>query len=296
MIFDLHFVNLELKAAKDGTVPPALFTDPVFQAIAFHEAAMNRPALDEARLRSYFAAAAADEDNCWGLSMLFRRRKRVERILALLEEERELITDVIEKWLRIFTSAPQAACLRCVPYVGTYDGGFKLEGENETVYLNIPAISCREAFYETLAHESFHARQRSPQADEKIRLMEGSSNYLEAVLYFTFEEGIAEFIGYNGFTTSKYPILRLRAPEEGSAELKDLLRRYREGLLTGAALYHSFRAGDCCYTAGVAIASAVWAYQGREGLDLWAVRYDEKAFYEAFRNTPTGQDWPALDL
>lgn len=296
MIFDLRFAALELQAAGEGSIPPELFASPAFRAIAFHEAAMNRPTLDEEGFRRYLAAAAAGEEDCWGLSALFRRRTKLEYIFSLLEQEQALISEVMEKWLSVFTTAPLAPGLTCVPYVGTYDGGFKLEWDSETIYLNIPAISCREALYETLAHESYHARQRSPHARERIRRLEHSDDYLGGVLYFTFEEGIAEFIGNNGFTTTKYPVLPLRHPDEGTCHLKALLERYHSRKISGPELYRHFLATDCRYTGGVSVAAAVWASLGREGLDLWSVHCDQKAFYEAFRATPAGEDWPDFRL
>lgn len=293
MFFDLDFLNLELKAAADGIVPPELTSSPVFRAIAFHEQELNRPALSECRFREYLDAAANGDEQSWGLSTLFRRRTRLLNAMAWLDAERDAITEVIFRWLRFFTSAPMIPDLRCVLYVGTYDGGFKL---GETIYLNLPAISCREAFFETLAHESFHARRRTPMAEERIRMIEETNDYLGGVLYFTFEEGIAEFIGYNGFTATRYPILHLRSPEQGAQELRELLWRYHRREMTGEELYQTFRATDCCYTAGVTIASAVWASQGKEGLDLWSLRCDRRAFYEAFRATPQGALWPELEL
>lgn len=296
MIFDLRFVNLELEAAKTGIVSTELTSSPVFRAISLHEMALDRPALDADSFERYLDAAAAGAENCWGLSALFDKREKMLTAMAWLEEEKDLISEKIQNWLAYFTSAPINPNLRCVLYVGTHDGGFKLGSDSETIYLNLPTIACREAFYETLAHESYHARARNPEAVQRIRKIEENDDYIGGVLYTTFEEGIADFIGYFGGTTTKYPVLPLRPTEEGTWELKQLLWDYKSGRLTGEALYKAFRKTDCCYTAGVYIASCVWGHLGLDGLDLWSVHRSLKAFYSAFRSTAQGADWPDLEL
>lgn len=58
MIFDLDFVDLELKSAQARAIPDGLTDHPVFHAIAFHESQLDRPELDGALFRRYLHAAA----------------------------------------------------------------------------------------------------------------------------------------------------------------------------------------------------------------------------------------------
>lgn len=213
-----------------------------------------------------------------------------------LAEDEENISRELEGWLMRFTSVPLNPDLCCIFYVGTYDGGFHIIYESQSIFLNIPAFFCRESLLQTLVHESYHARLIAPEVAMQIIRLEQENDYLGAVLYLTFEEGTAEFIGYNGSLTTQYPVIRLRSPKDGTLELRQLLWNYHLGTLTAEETYRAFQQTDCCYTAGVFIASCVWDAYGIAAFDRWAQSCDWKAFYNAFRSTPQGADWPNLNL
>lgn len=293
MIFDLDFLNLELKAALAGVVPAELFRHPVFQAIAFHESELDRPALDEGQFCAYFAAAAAGETS-WGLETLFQRREQVRKLESLLCGRQQEISRMMDDWLSHFTSARLSDQIRCSLYVGTHDGGFKLSWEPNKIFINVASLSNVDCFLETLAHESYHARPKNREALRLIRRLEEENDYLGAVLYSAFEEGTADFIGNNGATTSNYPVFPLRSPEEGLLQMRQLLWDYQTGKQSGEVLYQAFRKTDCCYTAGVAIAAAIFQHYGIDGIDVWAVAFDQRKFYDLFRSTELGMDWPNL--
>lgn len=294
MIFDLDFVHLELEAAKTGTISDELINHPVFHAIAFHESALDRQPLDAERFQAFLTAAASGKDGCWGLMPLFRDRERILKLTAWLASQQEDISHMMDAWLAHFISTPLPPSLHCALYAGTYDGGFKLESEPDKIFINVTALSSKDCFLETLAHESYHARRKPPEVDRCIQRLEEENDYLGAVLYTVFEEGTADFVGNNGATTSDYPVFPLRAPEEGLVELWQLLWDFRRGRLPGEELYTTFRKTDCCYTAGAAIAAAVFQKYGIDGLDVWAVNFDPMEFYGLFRTTELGADWPAL--
>lgn len=293
MIFDLDFLNLELEAAQTGVVPAELFAHPVFQAIAVHESELDRPALDEGQFCAYLTAAAAGEVS-WGLETLFDRREQVRELESCLCGRQQEISRMMDDWLSHFTSARLPGQIHCALYVGTHDGGFKLSWEPNKIFINAAALPNADCFLETLAHESYHARPKAPDTIRRILRLEEEDDYLGAVLYSAFEEGTADFVGNNGATVSQYPVFPLRTPEEGLAQMRQLLWNYQGGRLSGEDLYLTFRKTDCCYTAGVAIAAAVWQKYGIDGMDVWAVELDWMKFYRLFRSTALGVSWPDL--
>ena len=298
MIFDLSFLDLELEAARTGVVSSRLPAHPTFDAIARHEAALpNRPVWDEASFRARFAAAAAGDTqdyHDWGLAPLFHSREALEEWRSWFSDRAEELTRQIGQWLERFTAAPQNPGLRCVPYVGSYDAGFSLGAGDAAIYLNLPAFSCREAFLQTLVHESFHARLTSPEVTRLLQGMEADPDPVVQLLYYTAEEGIAHIVGYGGETSTRYPTIPIRPAQEGAAELKDLLTRVHAGQISGQEALETFVQTDCCYSGGGFIAHSVWQDLGRDGLDLWSVQGDWKRYYAAFRATPQGADWPAV--
>lgn len=296
MIFDFSFVDLELEAAETGILSPQLLSHPAFQAIAYHESELDRPILDAERFLSYLADAAAGEKRDWGLSPLFRDREKLIQLKQTMEQDLDIITQKLARWLGRYTSVPLNSDLHCIFYVGTYDGGFHIIYESQSVFLNIPTLFCREGLFQTLVHESYHARRIGPEVARQIIRLERENDYIGAVLYLTFEEGTAEFIGNDGALTTQYPVIRLRSPAEGTLELRQLLWNYQMGSLTAEEAYQAFQQTDCCYTAGVFIASCVWDAYGMIEFDRWARTCDWKAFYNAFRLTPQGADWPELNL
>lgn len=299
MIFDLSFLNLELEAADKREISRELLSHPAFGAIADHEANLQRPVWDEESFRTRFAAAATEEPekwSDWGLAPLFHDRAKLEDMKNWIENKQEALSKKIDEWLAKFTEVPQRADLRCVPYVGSYDAGFSPDVGSGAIYLNIPVLSCKESFLETLVHESYHARRVREETSLCYKKMEENADPIIQLLFFTFEEGTATFIGYNGSMTTQYPVLPLRTPEEGSRELKQLLQRYKQGELTAQEVFSSFGQSDCCYTAGVYIADSIWEKSGIADLELWSSQGDLKAYYEAFRSTPQGADWPELEL
>lgn len=294
MIFDLEFLNLELDAARTGIVPSSLADHPVFQAIAFHECQLDRPELNLDRFRAALHAAASHDRGRWGLDCLFDRREDLCRLTRLLSENQGEISRMMDDWLAHFISARLSPDLHCVLYAGTHDGGFNLRAEPDRLFINAGAIRNLDCFWETLAHECYHARPKTAAVLKLLQGLEEEDDYLGAVLYTTFEEGIADFIGYNGAITTPNPIFPLRSPEEGLLQLRQLLRDHAAGQLSGEDLYLTFRKTDCCYTAGVSIAAAVWQAYGIDGLDVWAIECDWKKFYGLFRSTSLGADWPNL--
>ena len=298
MIFDLSFLDLELEAARTGVVSSRLLAHPTFDAIARHEAALpNRPFWDEVSFRARFAAAAAGDTqdyHDWGLAPLFYSREALEEWRGWFSEQAEELTRQIGQWLERFTAVPQNPGLRCVPYVGSYDAGFTLGAGDAAIYLNLPVFSCREAFLQTLVHESFHARLTSPEVTQLLQGMEADPDPIVQLLYYTAEEGIAHIVGYGGETSTRYPTIPIRPAQEGAAELKDLLARVHAGQISGQEALETFVQTDCCYSGGGYIAHSVWQALGRDGLDLWSVQGDWKGYYAAFRATPQGADWPAV--
>ena len=298
MKFDLSFLDLELEAARTGAVPSQLLTHPTFDAIARHEAALpNRPVWDEDSFRARFAAAAAGDTldyHDWGLAPLFQDRDRLAQWRSWMEDEEKTLTGQIDQWLARFTSVLQHPELRCIPYVGSYDAGFSLGAGDTAIYLNLPVFSCREAFLQTLVHESFHARLTSPEVTQLLRGMEADPDPIVQLLYYTAEEGIAHIVGYGGKTSTQYPTIPIRPAQEGAAELKDLLTRFHAGQISGQEALEAFVQTDCCYSGGGFIAHSVWQALGRDGLDLWSAKGDWKGYYAAFRATPQGADWPAV--
>lgn len=293
MIFDVDFLNLELQAARTGLLPAALTDHPTFRALSFHESELDRPVLDEKLFRTHMAAAAYGVEPCWGLAPLFRQGDKIQRMIEALAEDPDAVTREITARMAPFTDALPAPDLRCVLYAGTHDGGFQI-GYEHTVYLNVAAFTCREGLFQTLAHESYHARALPPEAEKRIRRLEEEDDYIGAVLYFTFEEGIADFIGNQGYASTPYSVIPLRPLEEGIYELYTLLQKCRSGELSPEDLYFRFRKTDCCYTAGFWIAKCIWDYYGKDGVDLWTRHCDHQEFYNTFRSTPWGADWPEL--
>ncbi len=299
MIFDLSFLNLELEAAGKGEISKELLSHSAFKAIADHEAELGRPVWDEESFRTRFAAAATEEPeqwSDWGLAPLFHDREKLEDLKCWMENEQDALIKKIDEWLLQFTEVPQRPELRCVAYVGSYDAGFSPDVGSGVIYLNLPVFSSKEGFLETLVHESYHARMVSEEVSMGYKEMEKNTNPIIQTLFSTFEEGVANFIGYNGSMTTQYPVLPLRTPEEGIEELKKLMQRYKQGELTAQEVFNSFCQTDCCYTGGIYIANSIWDKFGIEGLELWSSQADLKAFYEAFRSTPQGADWPELEL
>lgn len=294
MIFDLDFLDLELEAARTGVIPAGLGRHPVFQAIAFHEAQLDRPELNVDRFQAALAAAARHDIGCWGLDTLFDRRGELVKLAGWLSENQEEISRMMDDWLGHFTSVRLSSALHCAIYVGTHDGGFKLRAEPQKIFINAAAIRNVDCFLETLAHECYHARPKSRLVLDRIRRLEEENDYLGAVLYTTFEEGTADFVGYNGAVTTQNPVFPLRPPAEGFLQLRQLLREYASGQLSGEDLYRTFRKTDCCYTAGVSVATAVWQAYGIDGIDLWAVECDWTKFYKLFCSTELGKGWPNL--
>ena len=299
MIFDLSFLNLELEAADKKEISQELLSHPAFGAIASHEANLQRPVWNEESFRARFAAAATEEPeewSDWGLAPLFHDREYLEEMKQWIENEQDALTEKIDKWIAKFTEVPQRPGLRCIAYVGSYDGGFSPDVGSGKIYLNLPVFSCKESFLETLVHESYHARMVSEETSLLYKKMEKEADPITQLWFYTSEEGIASFVGYNGSMTTQYPVLPLRTPEEGSEELKQLLQRYKQGEMTAQDIFNSFGQSDCCYTAGIYIANSVWEKFGIAGLELWSAKGDVKAYYEAFRSTPQGADWPELEL
>ena len=299
MIFDLSFLNLELEAAEKNEISNELLNHSAFEAIASHEANLQRPVWDEASFRERFAAASAEEPeewSDWGLAPLFHDREYLVEMKLWIEQEQDSLTEKIDQWIARFTAVPQRANLSCIAYVGSYDGGFSSDVGRGKIYLNLPVFSCKESFLETLVHESYHARMVSEEIAQLYKKMEKESDPITQLLFYTAEEGVATIVGYNGSMTTQYPVIPLRTPEEGSEELKQLLQRYQQGEITAQDVFNSFGQLDCCYTAGAYIANSVWEKFGLAGLDLWSAKGDLKAYYEAFRSTPQGADWPELEL
>lgn len=299
MIFDLSFLNLELEAAVTETISAELLSHPAFRAIAEHEAELQRPVWDEESFRIRFAAAAAENKekwSDWGLSPLFREREKLAEMKKWLETEQKTISDKIADWLANFTSVPQRENLCCVPYVGSYDAGFSPSVGSGIIYLNLPVLSCKESFLETLVHESYHARQVSTEAKQRCMQIEANQNPIVQLMYITAEEGTANLVGYHGAAETQYPVIPLRTPEEGTEQLKQLLSQYANSELSGQDVLNAFMQSDCCYTAGGYIAKSVWDKFAMDGLDLWSAKADLNAYYEAFRATMQGADWPELFL
>ena len=296
MIFDLSFLDLELEAAKTGSLSPALTGHPAFRAIAEHEAELQRPVWDADSFSTRFSAAAAGKEGDWGLAPLFQERERLEGFRDWLETEKEALTALVRRQLERFTGVPQNPELRCIPYVGSYDAGFSPDVGNGAIYLNLPVLSSREGFLETLVHESYHARKAEPKTRQKAKQLEFQSSPMTQLLFFTAEEGAASLVGNNGLLASQNPVIPLRAAEEGYAELKQLLGRFCGQELDEQAALEAFLQTDCCYTGGVYIAYSVWKAYGRDGMDTWSARADLDAYYQAFRSAPQGADWPALSL
>ena len=299
MIFDLSFLKLELEAAGKMEISKELLSHPAFKALADHEAALQRPVWDEESFRDRFAAAATEEPedwSDWGLAPLFHDREKLENMKHWLETEQDALTKQIDEWIACYTEVPQRDNLRCVVYVGSYDGGFSPDVGSGLIYLNLPVFSCKESFLETLVHESYHARRVSEETFLSCKRMADDENLIKQILFSTFEEGIATFVGYNGSTTTQYVIIPMRTPEEGSEELKQLMQRYKRKEMTEQEVFDSFIQSDCCYTCGIYIANSVWENSGIAGLDLWSSQADLRAYYEAFRSTPQGAEWPELEL
>lgn len=299
MIFDLSFLNLELEAAKTGVITSELLNHSAFQAIAAHEAELQRPVWDKESFETRFAAAAAgntEKYSDWGLAPLFQTREKLEQMRNWLETEGGALTEQINSWLAHFTTVPQRKELNCVAYVGSYDAGFSLDIGSRAIYLNLSIFSDRESFLETLVHECYHARKVSQEAEQRSRQIENSGNPMAVLMWILAEEGTAHFVGYHGSVTTSHPVIPLRTPEEGTEELKRMLEQFGKGERSGADTLNAFLQTDCCYTAGGYIAQCVWEKFGREGLELWADKADLKAYYDAFRSTPWGNDWPELEV
>lgn len=299
MIFDVSFLNLELESAKTGNISPKLLLHPAFAALAKHEEALNRPVWDEKSFRERFAnAKVGNTENYadWGLTPLFHDKEKIEALKNTIETEPDRLTRIIDERMIRFTAVPQNRQLCCVTYVGSYDGGFSAEVGSDKIYLNLAVFSNEESFLETLVHESYHARMEEKEIKEQHIQMENSNMPMEKLLFHTVEEGIANFIGYNGSTETKYPVIPLRTVEEGSSELKQLIQKYTQGKITGQEALETFFQTDCCYTGGCYIAKSVWDKFGRNGLELWSAQADLEAYYKAFRKTPEGADWADLSL
>lgn len=296
MVFDLSFLSLELTAADTGAVSNELLDHPAFRAIADHEAELGRPVWDKESFLNRFVAAKAKEKGLpsWGLAPLFQDRARLEELRTWLETEGAALTERIDTWLSRFTAVPQRPDLRCVPYVGSYDAGFSPNVGSGTIYLNLPVLPSRESFLETLVHESYHARAVNEKTARRCRAIEADPDPITQLLYITAEEGAANLVGYNGSMTTEHPVIPLRTPEEGTAELKQLLTRYESGELTGQDTLNAFLQTDCCYTGGSYLACSVWESLGRDGLELWSAQGDLWGYYTAFRSAPQGADWPDL--
>lgn len=295
MVFDFEFLNLELEAAKTGFVPPSAATHPVFQALVQHEACLGRPAPHEEAFCRYMADGASGKEACWGLTPLFRDGEKIEAMAEWMRAEERAITRAVEKRIARFTSAQISPSLRAAFYVGTGDGGFKIDGD--IIYLNISTFSCEESLIQTVTHESYHGREQNEEAIQRSeQLFAQEDNYLVPVFYTLFEEGTAEFIGFNGSTTTQYPVFPMRDPDDAAEELKEMLQKYKDGTMTGEALYREYSRKDYCYTAGVYFANSIWMKLGAEGLDRWAVQCDPNAYYQGFLSTPQGAGWPVLNL
>lgn len=297
MTFDVSFLNLELEAAKTGNISKELLSHPAFEMIAKHEEGLKRPVWDEKSFRERFAEAKVGhtEDYAdWGLAPLFQDREKIEELKNKIETEPDSLTKIIDERVARFTAVPQNQKLCCVAYVGSYDGGFSMEVGSNIIYLNLSIFSCEESFLETLVHESYHARMESEEIKMRRKEIEDREDPIEMLLFTVAEEGIANFIGYNGATETKYPVIPLRTVEEGSGELKQLLQKYAQGEMTGQETLEAFAQTDCCYTGGSYIAKSVWDKFGRDGLELWSAQADLKAYYKAFRETPKGIDWAEL--
>lgn len=286
MIFDLDFFELEFEAVRTGTVPPELFQHRVFRAIAFHESELDRPPLEEETFCAYLREAAQRQIDP-------REPGRLMQLTQWLKNEEPSITREIARRMAAFTAVQPPEDLRCVLYAFPHDGGFQI-GYEHTVYLNIAAFTTREELLQTLTHESYHGRALIPKAQSRIRRLEDENDYIGAVLYFTFEEGIADLIGMGGNLTTDVSVIPLRSPQEGTAQLQSLLWEWKLGAISAEELYKSFRQTDCCYTAGVWIARCVWDWFGPQGLDRWSEHCDYMEFYKAFRTTAHGADWPEL--
>ena len=299
MIFDLSFLDLELESANGAEIPKELFAHPTFKKIADHEAELNRPTWDEESFRTRFSAAAADKRekrSDWGLAPLFHNREELEALKHWIESEKDDLSKRIDKWIAQYTAAPQRGDARCIAYVGSYDAGFSPSVGSGEIYLNIALLSRKECFLETLVHESYHARMLSKEANLRRKMIEDNSDPIMILLFLTFEEGIATYVGNNGSTSTQYPVIPFRKPEEGIEELKYIIKRYKQGELTAQDAFNQFALSDCCYTGGAYIADSVWKKLGIDGLELWSSQIDLKAYYEAFRSTPEGMEWPELEL
>ena len=106
MIFDLSFLDLELEAAKTGSLSPALTGHPAFRAIAEHEAELQRPVWDADSFSTRFSAAAEGKEGDWGLAPLFQERERLEGFRDWLETEKEALTALVRRQLERFTGVP----------------------------------------------------------------------------------------------------------------------------------------------------------------------------------------------
>ncbi len=294
MIFDLSFLRLELQAAQTGAIPPDLLSHPAFDAIAAHEAELGRPVWDAESFSARFAAAAAGKEGDWGLAPLFGQQAALEEFGRWLEAEQAALTAQIDGRLARFTAVPQKAGLRCVPYAGSYDAGFSPDVGSGAIYLNLPVFPCRESFLDALVHESYHARAVSGKPARRFAAIAADPAPVVQLLYYTAEEGIANFVGCGGCADPGHSAIPLRPAREGAEELSRLLSRCSAGEISGREALDAFLQTDCCYTAGGYLAQAVWEHAGRGGLDLWSARADLHAYYRAFLRTPQGKGWPEI--
>lgn len=287
MNINIEFLVMEASAAQTGVVPPNFCNHPTFQALNEHELDLARPALT--------ASSFLDPDGSWSLRRLVDRLEQIGDMIHWLEQEGPRIEPALQTRLERYTGAPIPAGLQYVLYAGGTDGGFA--PDSNALYLNITLYSRHDTFLDTLAHECYHAREKGRSALEK-REEFSARGPLQRILMAAAEEGIATLVEFDGLLENDHAAKRRRPAPEGAAQLCSLLTRYIADRRTGPELENAFFNSDCCYSAGLYIAHAIWSRFGREGLELWSRDGDLDRYMQKFASCPQAVPWPleALDM
>ncbi len=280
MNIDIEFLTMETKAARSGIIPPELYSHPTFQALNEHELGLGRPALT--------ATVFLNKAGNWSLTKLSHQLDKIDSMLCWLEEENTHIEQSLSNRLERYTAASIPAELRYILYAGGTDGGFA--PDSKAIYLNVTLYNRHDTFVDTLAHECYHAREKECLALDKRETF-SMRGPLQRVLAATAEEGIATLVQFDGMLENDHAAKQYQPAPEGAAQLNRLLTQYAAGELTAGELENTFFNSDCCYSAGLYIAHAIWNQFSREGLELWSQDGCLDSYMQKFTDCPQAAQW-----
>lgn len=245
-----------------------LWNNRVTRAVRFHDIQLGRK-YGYREYKNDILQADCDGEY-FGASIQDIERMRVE----LSGKDNEL-EDVLYKRLESYMDIDLIKNVKIYFYVWKFDAGFSLT--MKTAFVNLGSIIKGKKNVENIiAHELYHARNRSINVRLKSLLQENNSNNQLRIIYSTlFEEGIATLI-------EKGPIEKDVLDEKTANIINNVISRvlHEKNLLLRKKIVDKFLQDElkAIYSWGHYAASQVYLTYGKEGLDIWTKHRNWKGF------------------